>query len=198
MGFFSDIGDAFTDVYHGLTGETASRAAKEAAGTAAGAQMESLEYLKEVNKLPQQYREQALTKMADIYGLGDPGAQEGFFQGLTGSPIYQSIMGGKEAGEEAILRQAGATGGLRSGNVQDALARYSGDLERQALMDALQFETGGLSGLAGLDTGTRDIASTISGIGSTQAAGITGAAQAKQAGMQNLLNTALMGGSLFI
>lgn len=198
MGFFSKIAKPFEDLAHGLTGKTAGEAAKEGSQISAQAQREQLAYLKEINKLPQQYKEQALAKLSGAYGLGGDEAQEEFFSGLKTSPIYEATMGGRDAGEEAIMRNAGATGGLRSGNVQDALSRYSGDLENEAFMRALNFETGGLSGLSGIDAGSSQIANTIGGIGKTLGQGVTAAGQAESQGMQNLLQMGLMGGSLFI
>ena len=55
------------DIYAGLTGETAAEAAAEAGEVSAQAQLAQLEYLKEINRLPQQYREAALTQLATMY-----------------------------------------------------------------------------------------------------------------------------------
>jgi hypothetical protein len=114
-------------------------------------------------------------------------------------------MGARGAGEEAIMRGAGATGGLRSGNVQEALYDYNVGLQNTALTQAYSQQQAEedrslreLRGLAGLETGTGQIAQTIGDIGRTEAMGITGAAQARQQGMQNLMNLGMTGASLFI
>jgi hypothetical protein len=180
-------------VLGGLTGADAADATKEAANTSAAAQMQQLNYLKEINAMPQQYKEQALAKLNALYGGGDAGAgvQQGLIDQAKTSPMYTELMGGLKQGENAILRNASATGGLRSGNTNMALADYGTQLSNQALTSSYNQQLSGLSGLAGLPTNEAQIGNTMAGIGATRAAGIAGAAQANQAGMQNLLNTGL-------
>ncbi len=48
-------------------------------------------------------------------------AQQGAISGLEGSPIFQALA---RQGEDAILQNASATGGLRGGNVQGALGQF--------------------------------------------------------------------------
>jgi hypothetical protein len=178
-----------TDLIGGITGQTAADATTQATQVQAQAQREQLDYLKEINRLPQQYREQALTQLAGAYGL--PGAEAGagqqFTQGFEASPFYQQYLAGQGAGEESVLRHAGATGGLRSGDVQTALSREATAGRGQAL----QQYVGGLQGLSGTPTYSSQIGQGIAGIGQTQAQGITGAAQAQQAGLTNTLNLGL-------
>ena len=148
-----------------------AKAAGRAADAQAQAQMEQLAYLKEVERIPQHFREQALNQLGALYGLspvpegpstpqapltgfeGLPGTGGGFIgsamrkiasqaqpgqpvqaeeavsapqplsrgefvQGLLDDPFYEMML---ERGEEGVLRNAAVTGGLRSGNVQDAL-----------------------------------------------------------------------------
>ena len=215
MGFFSDvvnvaslgfIGDGpASDIIGGVTGSTAAKAAKEGAATAAAAQMEELNYYKEINKLPQEYREQALTQLMERTQPGGTPSQAERIGLAKESPIYAAIMGGKQAGEEGILRSAAATGGLRSGNVQENLYDYNVGLENTALIQAYgqqqaeeQAKLREIQGLAGLDTGATQIGQTMSGIGATKAAGITGAAQAQQQGISNMMNLGLGIGGLLI
>ena len=188
MGFVSDVFDA-------ITGKSAAKASEEAAGVSSAAQQQALDYLKETEKLPMEMRDKALGALSGLYGLQGPKAQE-FVSAVLGkyaeqSPIYSSIKAGQKAGEESILRQAGATGGLRSGNVNAALADYNTQLEAQARQQAYQQLLSGLQGFAGYGGNTNAIANTISGIGQTQAAGITGAAQAQQQGVANLASIGL-------
>jgi hypothetical protein len=176
----------------------AAQATKEAAGVSAEAQREALEYLKQQEAAPSFYREQALGGLASLYGLptySAEGVQTPQFDisMLENSPLYQGIISGQQAGEEAILRNAAATGGLRSGNVQSALADFSSDLQNQALMTAYQDYTGGLRGLSGLESYAPQIAEATAGIGATQASGITGAAQARQQGQAAAMGTVLGG-----
>lgn len=196
--------------FGGITGETAADAALQAGNVQAAAQLEQLEYLKQINELPQQYREQALTELAGIYGLGEEGqgiarTQEQLIEQAKTSPLYQELLGTREAGEEALLRTAGATGGLRSGDVQRSLYDYNTQLERQALTQAFgqqqaeyQKQLAGLQGLAGTPTYASQIAQTTGDIGTTQAQSILGAAQAQQQGIQNTTNLGLGIGALLI
>ncbi len=48
----------------------AAKASERAAETQAEGQEQALEYLKETEALPQYYREQALTQLGGLYGLG--------------------------------------------------------------------------------------------------------------------------------
>jgi hypothetical protein len=102
-----------------------------------------------------------------------------FVQGLLDDPFYRQLV---ERGEEGVLRNASVTGGLRSGNVQDALARANQD----ALFNVYNEQVSGLQGLAGLPSNANNIAGVIGGIGATQAGGILGAGRAKQAGYQGI------------
>lgn len=141
----------------------------------------------------------------------DPAAQQQEMIDLaTESPIYESIMGGQKAGEEAIIRNMAATGGLRSGNIQEAMYDYNTQLQNQALLEAYnqqiaerERQIAGLQSLAGLSTPTSEIAGYMSGIGSSEASGILNAgtaasqgllssAQIQQAGTQQTINN-LMG-----
>ena len=110
-------------------------------------------------------------------------------------------MGGLDASEEAILRNQAATGGLRSGDTQDALARNAEELQRQALLTSYNEQLGGIQGLAGLPSNANQIAATTSEVGQTLAQGQTAAAQAiaqgQQAQQSNVLGLASLGLSAF-
>jgi len=162
--------------------------------------MEQLDYLKQINQLPQELKEQALTKMGTLYGGGPEGQaaqQEMFDQGKT-SPMYQAMMGGRAAGDEAIARNATRTGGLRSGNTQEAFYNTNQQLESKALMDAYMMELGGVKSLAGLPTNEGRIGQTMADIGTVKGQGIMGEAGARQQGTSNMMNLGLGIGSMFI
>lgn len=101
-------------------------------------------------------------------------------QTLQSSPVYSAIMGGMEQGEEAILRNQSATGGLRSGDASYNLADFATNLSNEAMLSAYTDRQNNLKTLMGLPTMAPQIASGTAGIGSTLASGITGAAGAKQ------------------
>lgn len=176
----SFIGDLFGG------GGDAADAAIQASEITAGGQEKALEYLKSTEKVPQQFREGALKEMAGIYGLpGGTGSQEDLIANLIQSPLYQSIIGNRAMGEEAILRNQGATGGLRSGNANYNLYDYNTRLENDALLQTYNQHMSGLGGLAGLPSNANNIANFISGIDATRGQGIIAAAQADQAGSAN-------------
>lgn len=181
----------------------AADATKRAAGTSADAQMEALEYMREREAIPQEIREKTLLGLQDFYQVPDqPASQEELITQARQSPLYGAIMGTQEAGEEAILRNASATGGLRSGRSNARLSDYGMQLENQALLQSFQqaqqrddyernLNLQGLSGLAQLPSNANAIAQQMGNIGQTQAMGIQGAAQARQQGMQNILGNTL-------
>lgn len=169
----------------------AAQAATAGAQLSADAQREGLEYLKETEAIPQELRQGALQALGGLFGLQDDGAQ--VLEKLKASPIYQNVLKGRQAGEEAILRNASATGGLRSGNVQDALARMNIELEQEALNRGLS----GLTGLAQLPSMAPEIASRTAGIGQTLGQGQVAAGQAVQAGRGLALSGLISGASAF-
>lgn len=114
-----------------------------------------------------------------LLGLGDSAASRNAIERLRSSPIFQSIL---SSGNANLLGNASATGGLRGGNMQDALARFGGD----ALAQFYQQQLGNLFGLSGQGlnainssgqfgaNAADNIASLQSSIGKAQAGGILG------------------------
>jgi hypothetical protein len=148
-------------------------------------QQEALAYMKEREKLPRQFSEGALKGLGGIYGLeGGTGSQQDLIDRAIQSPLYQSIMGGQEAGEESILRNASMTGGLRSGDVQSNLYDYNTQLQNQALLQSYNQQLQGLQGMAGLQSNTNAIAGMTANIGQTLGQGHIAAGQAQQVGSQ--------------
>lgn len=203
MGFVTEILDP-GGYFDAFSGKDAAKASEQASIRSAAAQQEALEYLKEKEAIPRQYQEKALGGIADLIG-----ANRGVdLSNIRQSPIYEAIAGTAPAAQEAVMGQAAATGGLRSGNVQSALAKSTADIERQALLDAINYETGradtgfsqkltGLQALAGQPTLAPQIAQATSGIGQTLAQGQIGAAQAQQQGASNIAGLAATVASFF-
>jgi len=208
------------------SGKEAAAASKEAAQTQADYMTEALDYLKEREEVPQQYRELALERLGDIYGTERTPAglmtQEERIAAAKESPLYGAIMGTQEAGEEAMLRSAGATGMLRSGNIQEALAESAQDLESRALLESYneqlrqeqyeqqlgqygeQMELAGIQAMMGAPSLAPQIAQQTTGIGKTLAQGQVAGAQAKAGGiaasgaqMMELANLGLTAGMAF-
>ena len=114
---------------------SASRAVKaqsQAAEAGAAAEVESNELAIEeqrrqfdaVVKLLKPYVDAGNTSLdaqGDLLGINGPEAQASAIDALKTSPQYTSLI---QSGEEALLQNASATGGLRGGNLQDALAQF--------------------------------------------------------------------------
>lgn len=171
---------------------------------------EALDYLRTGEMIPQFLRGGAMAQLGGLYGLQLPEemrryeipgregvpitgeypaiTQEDIISRAIASPLYGALMGGQEAGEEAILRSAAATGGLRSGNVQEALYDYATQLQNRALLEAYQQQLGGLTGLAGLSTMAPQIATQTTEIGRTLAAGEVARQHMEQAQQQQMLS----------
>lgn len=76
-------------------------------------------------------------------GTGDPGtAQQASISALKESPLFTSLYG---VGNDTILQNAAATGGLRGGNTENSLAQFSSSLLAQVIQNQLS-NLGGISG----------------------------------------------------
>lgn len=90
---------------------------------------------------------QAFGQQQALAGLQGQQAQRAAIGALEASPEYQALA---RQGEEAILQRASATGGLRGGNVQAALAQFRPAMLQQ-LIDQQYQRLGGFAG-TGLQT----------------------------------------------
>ena len=169
------------DTFNAITGRGAEKASNQAASTQAQAQQDALDYMKETEEIPQQFRQDAMIQLGGLAGLegGDPNAQ----QNIQNNPLFQATMGNIPQQEEAILRNASATGALRTGGTEMMLA----DNQRTNTLDAYQNAMGGLQGLASIPSNTNQIASGMAGIGQTEAQGQVAGANARQQGIGNTL-----------
>jgi hypothetical protein len=147
MGIFGSIG--------GLIGAQKMKKASKKADKAAIAAMEKA--IAEQNRqfdvtsgYYEPYRaagETALGGYGDLLGIGGADKQQAAIDQLKGNPFYQSLY---RTGEEAILQNASATGGLRGGNTQHSLADFGAD----TLMKAIEHQMAGLGGLAQMGMGS--------------------------------------------
>lgn len=162
--------------------EAAQKASSKAAAQAAAAKGSELEYLQAIEEIPQMFRESALKKLGGLYGLeGGEGDQQALIEQAMASPFYQQSI---ESGEDAVLRSAAATGGLRSGNVQEALA----DVSNQALLQSYSQQLAGLEGLASLPSNAANIGAAMSDIGQIQAQGTMAKGQMARDDFMNFAN----------
>lgn len=164
----SFIGDIFGEVFGGITGASQQAdAAEKASGIQANAAQagiaEQRRQFDALVKLMSPFVSAgtpALKQQSALLGLSTPSAQRAVINSIANSPEMQAMI---KTGENAIRQNASATGGLRGGNVQAALAEF-----RPAVLSSLiskRFENlGFLSKLgqasaagqaeAGLNTGT--------------------------------------------
>ena len=135
----------------------------------------------------------ALEAQMGALGLSGPEAQQAYVSQQEQSPYFQSLAA---QGENAILQNASATGGLRGGNVQGALAQFRPQLLNQFL-DQQYGRLGGMTALgqqsaAGVGTAGMQSATSIAGLlgeaGAARAGSALGVGQALS-GPFNLLST---------
>lgn len=125
----------------------------------------------------------ALSAQQELLGLKGAGAQRKAIAGLESSPLFQGLV---QQGEEAILSKASATGGLRGGNVQGALAQFRPAMLSKLIEDQYT-KLGGMTtlgqrsaagvGAAGMETGT-NVANLLAQQGAALAGGELGQAKA--------------------
>ena len=165
-----------------------------AAGDAASAQgaasqagiEEQRRQFDEMRKLLQPYTEAgipALEQQQTLLGLKGPEAEQAAIARLTGGETFKALA---QQGENALLQQASATGGLRGGNIQAALGQFRPQL-LSSLIEQQYGRLGGMTslgqasaagvGAAGMETGT-NIANLLGQQGAAEAGGILGEAKA--------------------
>lgn len=128
----------------------------------------------------------ALSAQQGLLGLNGAPAQQSAIDALQNSPAFTSMT---RSGENAILQNASATGGLRGGNVQGALAQFRPALLAQLIQQQFQ-NLGGITSLgqnaaAGVGNAGMNTGNAISGLLGNQGNALNAAAQqagAAQAG----------------
>jgi hypothetical protein len=152
-----------------MQGEAAQDAAAiQGAASEAGIQEQRRQFDK-VQELLKPYTEAgvpALEAQQAFLGLKGPEAERAAIERIQGGQTFQALQ---QQGENALLQSASATGGLRGGNIQGALAQF-----RPALLSSLIDQQYGR--LGGLTT-----------LGQNAAAGTGAAAQTMGTNVTNLL-----------
>jgi hypothetical protein len=158
-------------------GYVSSQSQEDAANTAANAQSNSAaagiaeqrRQFDGIQKLLNPYVKAgtgALGAQQNLVGLHGGGAQQRAINGIQNSPQFHSLM---QQGENSILQNSSATGGLRGGNTQAALAQFRPQLLSQ-LIDQQYSRLGGLTS-----------------VGQNAAAGVGNAGMQTGVGVSNLL-----------
>jgi hypothetical protein len=136
---------------------------------------------------------QAIGQQGALIGLDGADAQRQAIGALETSPQMQAMLA---QGENALLQNASATGGLRGGNIQAALAQFRPQLLSQMIQNQYQ-NLGGLSQLgqaaaAGQASSGMQSAASISDLlgqqGSALAGGVMAKGGAQRAAFGDVLN----------
>jgi hypothetical protein len=173
-----------------LGGMMQADAASEAAGIQAGAAGAGIEEQRRqfdaLQALLKPYTEAglpALQQQQALLGLQGPEAEQAAIERIRGGETFQALA---QQGEEALLQRASATGGLRGGNIQGALAQFRPALLNQAIeqqygrlggMTQLGQRSAAGVGAAGMETGT-NVANLLAQQGAARAGGELGEAKA--------------------
>lgn len=151
MGLFGSIIGSVASI---IGGNAQKKAAKKAADAQVNAaQMAIDEQRRQFDTTQQNFAPylssgtDALGGITELLGLGGVDAQSSAINGLQSSPAFSSII---QNGENAILQNASATGGLRGGNTIDALSRFRGD----TLSSLINSQLSNLGGLANMGMGS--------------------------------------------
>lgn len=126
----------------------------------------------------------AVTNQQNLIGLGGNDAQQQAIEQLKKSAQFGQLA---QQGENSILQNASATGGLRGGNVQAALAQFRPQLLNQLIQQ--QFSNlGGIAQLGQASAAGQASAGLQTGSNIANLYGQQGAAQAGQALAQGQAN----------
>ena len=169
-----------------MQAKAAGKAADVQAAAAREGMSEEQRRFEDMRELLKPYTEAgvpALQQQQAFLGLKGPQAEQAAIERIRGGETFKALA---EQGEQALLQRASATGGLRGGNIQGALAQYrpqllSGLIEEQygrlGGMTALGQRSAAGVGAAGMETGT-NIANLLAQQAAAQAGGELGQAKA--------------------
>jgi hypothetical protein len=192
--------DPITALVVGGTQVVGGLVQSNAASKAAGAQTQAAErgieeqrrQFDAVQELLKPYVEvgtPALEQQRALAGLGGPEAQQAAIAAIEGGAGFQAQV---RQGEEALLQRASATGGLRGGNIQAALAQFRPQMLQQEIdqqygrlagLTSLGQQSAAGVGTAGMQTGAR-VSGLYGDIGAAQA----GRSLAQGQAFANVLN----------
>lgn len=193
-------------------GYMASSSASDAASSAAQAQgqasdksiAESQRQFNAIQELLKPYTSagtSALSGQQALLGLSGADEQQKAIAGIAGGPQMQAMT---QQGENAILQNASATGGLRGGNTQAALAQF----RPQLLNQLIQQQYGNLGGLTSIgqnaaagvgnagQNSSNQIINALQQQGAAQAGSALAQGQAQSSMWNNIGGTASMLGTM--
>ena len=165
----------------------AAGSAAETQASAAGAGIEEqrrqFDAMQELLKPYTEAGTPALEAQQAFLGLRGPEAERAAIDRIRGGETFKALS---QQGEEAMLQRASATGGLRGGNIQGALAQFRPQL-LSSLIEEQYGRLGGMTklgqssaagvGAAGMETGT-NVSNLLASQGAARAGGQLGEAKA--------------------
>jgi len=164
-----------------ISGMAQADAAGDAAAIQAGSAQQGIEEQRRqfdaVQKLLAPYVSAgmpALEAQQAFLGLKGPEAERAAIERIKGGETFQALAG---QGEEALLQRASATGGLRGGNIQGALAQFRPAL-LSSLIDQQYGRLGGMTALGQQSAAGVGAAGQQTGVNVANLLGQQGAAQA--------------------
>lgn len=183
-----------------ITGVMSSNAQSDAASTAANAQSqssaasiaESQRQFNAIQELLKPYTTagtNALTGQSNLIGLNGADQQRAAIDSIANGPQMAALQ---KQGENSILQNASATGGLRGGNTQAALAQFRPQLLNQ-LINQQYSNLGGLTSIgqnaaAGVGNAGMQSSAQIQNALQQQGAATAGAALASGQAQANMWN----------
>lgn len=125
MSYWVAGGVVVSSIGSSLISSNASSDASDAASSAnRQAQLQQMQQMQQIMNMLKPYRKAGKAGLAgetDLLGLNGADKQQAAISSLEQSPYFTSLV---QNGENAILQNASATGGLRGGNTQGALAQF--------------------------------------------------------------------------
>lgn len=184
-----------------FTGATQqAKAAEQAAGVQAGMAQEGIaEQRRQFDALVELMSpyvtagKGAMEQQQALLGIGGEQAQQAAIGAIEKSPFFSALA---QQGENALLQQASATGGLRGGNIQGALAQFRPGLLNQMVQQQMA-NLGGLTQIgqasaAGQAAQGMQSAGAVGNLLAQQGAAIAGGVMAK-GGLQRQVFGDIMG-----
>ena len=172
----------------------------DAAGDAAGMQAQAsqagieeqrrqFDALRELLKPYVEAGTPALAQQQALLGMGGPEAERAAIERIQGGVGFQESV---RQGEEALLQRASATGGLRGGNIQAALAQFRPAMLREAI-DQQYSRLGGMTSLgqqsaAGVGTAGMETGSAIARLQAERGAALAGGELGEAKAFSGILN----------
>lgn len=164
-----------------ISGMAQADAAGDAAAIQAGSAQAGIEeqrrQFNKVQELLKPYTEAgqpALEAQQAFLGLKGPEAERAAIERIQGGETFKALT---QQGEEALLQRASATGGLRGGNIQGALAQFRPQL-LSSLIDQQYGRLGGMTALGQQSAAGVGTAGLQTGVNVANLLGQQGAAQA--------------------